>query len=61
MLLGGKIVPKARFAMTEGHCFIQLGVWGHCKPPADPEQSPGGDPGGEGPGNTEDLILTKTG
>ena len=22
------IVPKARYAMTKGHCYIQLGVWG---------------------------------
>ena len=29
-----RIVPKAQYAMTEGHCSIQLGIWGCCKPPS---------------------------
>ena len=27
------IVPKVQYAVTEGHCSIQLEVWGCCKPP----------------------------
>ena len=27
-----RIVPKAQYAMTEGLCSIQPGVWGCCKP-----------------------------
>ena len=42
MLLVGKIVPKAEFAMTKGHCCIQLGVWGSVNPPVGPGQSPCG-------------------
>ena len=39
--------------MTNGHCHLQLGVWGHCKPPAGPGQGPGRGPEGEAPGNSE--------
>ena len=28
------IVPKVQYAVTEGHCSIQLEVWGCCKPPS---------------------------
>ena len=43
--------------MTEGHCCIQLGAWGCCKLPVGSGQSPGGGPGGEGPGSTEGLAF----
>ena len=43
--------------MTEGHCCIQLEAWGCCKSPAGSGQSPGGGPGGEGLGSTEDLAF----
>ena len=36
---------------------IQLGVWGRCEPPAGPGQRPGGGPGGEGPGSSEDTSF----
>ena len=35
--------------MTVGYSIIQLGVWGHFKPPADPGQVSGGGPAGEAP------------
>ena len=49
-------MPKARYAVTVGHCKIQMGVWG-CKPPAGPGQSPGGGPGGEAPRSSENLKV----
>ena len=27
-----QIVPKTKYTMTVGHCFIQLGVWGAVSP-----------------------------
>ena len=46
-----KIVRKARFAMTKGHCCIQH------SPPVGPGQSTGGGPGSEGLRSTEDLAF----
>ena len=40
------MVPKARYAMTEGHGHFQLGVWVAVSPQAGPWQDPGG---GQGP------------
>ena len=37
---------------------IQLNwVWGCCKPLVGPEQSPGGGPGGEALGSSEDTVI----
>ena len=44
-------MPKARCAMTVGHCNNSWGSGGAVSPPVGPGQSPGGDPGGEGPGS----------
>ena len=54
------VVPKAQHAMTVGHCPIQLGVWGCCKPPMGPGQSPGGGSGGEAPRSSEDHTFCST-
>ena len=51
------ILPKARYAMTVGHCLELLGVWGHCKPPVGPGQSPGMGPGGEAPRSSIDPAV----
>ena len=34
-----------------------LSSWGRCEPPAGIGQSSGGGPGGEAPGNSQDLVL----
>ena len=50
------IAPEAQYAMTNGHCHLQLGVWGAVSPPPPPaglEQGPGGGLGGEAPGSSE--------
>ena len=39
---------------------IQLGVWGHCKPPVGPGQSPVGGPGGKAPGSSEEPAIYTT-
>ena len=51
------ILPKARYAMTIGHCLEQQGAWGCCKPPVGPGQSPGGGPGGKAPGSSSDPAV----
>ena len=35
-------MPEVRDAMTNGHCFLQLEVWGHFEPPAVPRGPPEG-------------------
>ena len=52
-----RIVPKAQYVMTEGHCSIQLGVWGAVSPLAGPGQSAGG---GEVPGSSEKFAFYST-
>ena len=39
---------------------IQLGVWGCCKTPAGPGQSPGGGLGGKAPGSFEEPVIYTT-
>ena len=46
--------------MTVRSLLLQLGVGGHCKPPAGPGQSPGGGPAGEGPGSSEHYAVYVT-
>ena len=46
---------KAQYAMTEGHCSIQLGVWGAVSSLAGPGQST---VGGEAPGSSKNLHFT---
>ena len=36
----GGILPKARYAMTVGHCLKQQGVWGRCKLPSGSRPEP---------------------
>ena len=54
-------MPKARYAMTVGHCKINWRSRGGIRPPAGPGQSPGGGQGGS-PGSSEDpeAYITKT-
>ena len=41
-------MKEAQDAMNDGHCSLQLGVWGASSPPAGPGQSSGGGPGSKG-------------
>ena len=55
-----RIVPKAQYAITKGHCSIQLGVWGEggaVSSPAGPGQSTGG---GEAHGSSEKFAFYST-
>ena len=52
-----QIVPKVQYAVTEGHCSIQLEAWGAVSPLADPGQSAGG---GEAPGSSEKFAFYNT-
>ena len=52
-----RIVPKAQYAMTEGHCSIQLRVWRAVSPLAGPWQSAGE---GEAPGSSEKFAFYST-
>ena len=57
------IVPKAQYAMTVGRCKYSWGSGGRCEsppPPAGPRQRPGGGPGGEAPGSSEDTSFYST-
>ena len=52
-----RIVPKAQYAMAEGHCSIQLGSGGCCNPLAGPGQIAGG---GEATGSSEKFAFYST-
>ena len=52
-----RTVPKAQYAVTKGHCSIQLGVWGAVSPLGRPGQSAGG---GEAPGSSEKFAFYST-
>ena len=51
------VVADAQHAMTNGHCSLQLGVWGCFNPPAGPGQSSAGGPGGGARGSSRDPIV----
>ena len=40
----------------DGHCLLQLGVWGCCKPPVGPGQSPAGLQG-KAPRSSEESAI----
>ena len=52
------ILPKARYAMTIGHCLEQQGE--HCNPPVGPGQSFCGGPGGQALGSSNDPVAHST-
>ena len=54
------ILPKARYAMTVGHCLEQQRVWERCKPPVGPGQNFCGGPGDEAPGSSNDPAVHST-
>ena len=54
-------VTEGYYAITIGHCSIQLGVWGAVSPPAASGQRPGGGAGGEAPGSSENIVFYSTG
>ena len=52
------MVPKARYAMTKGHCHFELGLQGAISPPADPGQGRG--PGENSPEAHDTLLFYGT-
>ena len=52
------VVPETRHAMSNGHCSLQLGVWGGFQPPAVPGQSTDGGPRGKNQETLEILQFT---
>ena len=52
-------MPGARHAMTNGHCSLQLRVWGggRFEPPVVPRQSADGGPKGKTPGRFLDPTV----
>ena len=49
---------EAQYAMTNGHCSLQLGVWGGTlSPPVVPGQSADGGPKGKTPGSSRDPTV----
>ena len=59
-LFFGFIVPYARFATTNGHCSMQLGVWRALKPPTGSRVGTWWGFGGEVPGGSADLSFYGT-
>ena len=51
------VVPEVRHAMPNGHCSLQLGVWGALSFPAVPGQSPDESPRGKTPGSSRDPTA----
>ena len=51
-------MPEVQHAITNGHCFLQLGSGGTVSPPVVPGQSPDGGPRTKPPEALEILQLT---
>ena len=51
-------MPESQHALTNGHCSLQLGVWGALSPPVGSGHSPGGGPGAKAPEALKILQFT---
>ena len=60
-LVAARYCAKGTICNDHRSLQIQLGIWGgHCEPPAGPGQRPGGGPGGEALGSSEDTSFYST-
>ena len=51
------VASEVRHAMTNGHCSLQLGVWGRFESPVVPGQGADGGPRGKTPGSSRDPTV----
>ena len=53
-------LTECNYAITIGHCSIQLETFEYCKSPVASGQRPGGAAGGEAPASSENVVFYST-